>query len=284
MLEVVLVMSNPLPISATWCFQITASFCLYVVRGTNPQVCYEPYRLSWATLLFFRMLCHSRSGYSVVLPLRSGPSTRCAVLDMVHRIGVVPLPRSSCCLGKGFRPNLYCLLPRRSTTPSRLLSTTSDSSSLILRSPSTHRQPHSPALAQLGRVLDECLADNLSAFEMRAGIMRARIHWQEACLEDFQRQLRQYAPTLVEQRREREKEQRDAEEKQQWPTLSFTEANRAELQGKVAAMHKEHKGAALQLQAAQELAREERLALPSSSGRTEPQLQLPDVLSVDKPI
>ena len=136
-------------------------------------------------------------------------------------------------------------------------------------------------------MLDECLASDLSAFELRAGVMRARIHWQEACLEDFQRQLRQYAPTLVEQQREREKAARDAEEAeqaQQWPTLAFSEANRAELQGKVQAMHVEHKTAALQLEAAQDKARAERLALPSSSGRSEAQLQLPDVLSVDKPV
>ena len=177
--------------------------------------------------------------------------------------------------------------------PSRTFSSDShssaSSSSVALRSPSTHRPPHSPALAQLGRVLDECLASDLSAFELRAGVMRARIHWQEACLEDFQRQLRQYAPTLVEQQREREKAARDAEaeeaeQAQQWPTLAFTEANRAELQGKVAEMHVEHQSAALQLEAAQDKAREERLALPSSSGGSEPQLQLPDVLSVDKPI
>ena len=201
------------------------------------------------------------------------------------RLGVIHLGRFSTHLSLGFRPDFH-----RSTTSRRALSTDShsSSSSLILRAPSNHRQPHSPALAQLGRVLDECLSsEHLSAFELRAGVMRARIHWQEACLEDFQRQLQQYAPTLVEQQREREKEQREQAEQpsQQWPTLSFTEANRAELQGKVAAMHKEHTGAALQLQAAQDKAREERLALPSGSTATaEPQLQLPDVLSTDKPI
>lgn len=85
------------------------------------------------------------------------------------------------------------------------------------------------------------------------------------------------------EKRQREERER-GEEGQQWPTLSFTEANRAELQGKVAAMHVEHKGAAMQLQAAQDKAREERLSLPSS-GRTEPLLQLPDVLSTDsKPV
>ena len=117
---------------------------------------------------------------------------------------------------------------------------------------------------------------------MRAGILRARIHWQEACLEDFDRQLRKYAPTIAERRMEAAKV-REEEEAQQWPTLSFTEGNRAELQQKVSTLQKEHKGAALQLQASQEKAREERLALPSRES-PEPQLQLPDFPSLDKAI
>ena len=203
---------------------------------------------------------------------------------MVRHRDVCAVGRLSARLSHTVRPHV---LIRCSTAFSRAASndsyTTPPPSSLALRSSPTHRPPYSPALSQLGRVLDECLADGLSAFELRAGIMRARIHWQEACLEDFHRQLRQYAPTIVEQQREREKQQRDEEQAQQWPTLGFTEANRAELQGRVAALHVEHKGAAVQLAAAQEKAREDRLALPSS-GRTEPQLQLPDVLSSHRPI
>ena len=132
-------------------------------------------------------------------------------------------------------------------------------------------------------MLDECLADGLSAFEMRAGLLRARIHWQEACLEDFDRQLRRYAPTILERRMEALR-QREEEETQQWPTLSFTEANRAELQQKVAALNGEHKGAALQLAASQQKAREERLALGPGTQQMQPQLQLPTVPSIDKTI